>query len=522
MAISKRQILLNCTSGAVESVINVLVVVWLQQYLVKRISAEEYSLYPVVMAFLFFAPLLTTVLTSGVGRYVAEAHARADNERVRGIVSTMTPILLGTSMGILLLGIVLAKNLDGILTLQLDKVADAQLMLLLLMFSLAVRVALSPYSVGLYVCQRFVLLNGLNFGGVLLRAGLLILLLTGLSTKVRWVVVATVTADVAVMVTTLVLSLQQMPSLRFRRASIRWKYADALTVFGIWSTLSLLAYTIRRSSDALILNKLATPQEVTAFSLGTLPDNQVDVLVQKATAPLQVQMVAFHATGQHAGLQEFYLRGGRYSLWAALLVATPMIAFGKDFWRLYLGSSYEAYADAALVTAILMAQYWIIYPNSMLSKLAHAVNQMKPMAIAYLLGSAVNVAITLYLVGSLGMGAVGSAVGTFLSSLLVEPLVVMRLSLPLLRIDLKRWFRETVWYGCLPSIVTAAFCGLAHLFISTPGWWELCLVVLAACTVYLGSLAAFCMNSEELGHARRVFEKVRSWAPALQKSAGGV
>lgn len=95
--ISKQLVLVNAASSVVVRVVNISVLVWLQQYLLKRISAEKYALYPVLGAAIVFLPLLMGVLTSGLGRYIVEAYAKGDERGVTQIVSTM---FLLTSVGI--------------------------------------------------------------------------------------------------------------------------------------------------------------------------------------------------------------------------------------------------------------------------------------------------------------------------------------------------------------------------------------------------------------------------------------
>ena len=92
--ISKKIIIINSISSALALLINMSVLIWLQQYLLNHISASEYSLIPIVLSAMAFAPLLTTVLTGGLSRFVTAAYAKGDLEQVSTICSTMFPILL--------------------------------------------------------------------------------------------------------------------------------------------------------------------------------------------------------------------------------------------------------------------------------------------------------------------------------------------------------------------------------------------------------------------------------------------
>ena len=132
--ISKRLVFINSASSLVSRVLNVSVLIWMYQYLLRRISAEEYSLLPVLGSIMLFAPLLTTVLTGGLGRYIVEAYAKGDERRVTQIVSTMFPLLLGAGFLFLALGWLFSWHIDRILTLSPERLWDARIMMGLMMF----------------------------------------------------------------------------------------------------------------------------------------------------------------------------------------------------------------------------------------------------------------------------------------------------------------------------------------------------------------------------------------------------
>src|SRR5690606_15222238 len=101
--ISKRLLLINSSSSFATNLLNISVLVWLQQHLIKRIEPAEYAIYPLLMAVLLFVPLLSTLMIGGVGRFVTEAYARGDERRVTQIVSTLLGPLAGVAL-LLLIG----------------------------------------------------------------------------------------------------------------------------------------------------------------------------------------------------------------------------------------------------------------------------------------------------------------------------------------------------------------------------------------------------------------------------------
>lgn len=512
------RLMANSISGLAERFINLLLQVWLYQYLVKRISPEEFSLYPVITALLVFVPLLMAVLTSGLGRYAVEAHARGDDQRVREITSTMFPVLLAAGLGLTLLGLLTARYLGSIVNIFPGRLYEARLMVLLFFGALAFRIILFPFSVGLYVRQKFVVANSLTTLEAVIRLVLLFALLLGAGARVIWIVVATVVADVIIILITTLWSVHALPALRFHREHIRWELLGTLTTFGFWSMIGWFAYLVRKSSDVLILNRFGTPLNVTTFHLASLPDNQIEAAIQKASLPLEPHMVALNATSGPSSLHGIYTRGGRYCMWAALFVATPVVAFRHELWSHYLGSTLRIYADVPLVMLLLLARYWVESPIYLIGMVATATNQMRNVSILLTLMSASNVALTLYLVGPLHMGAVGSALGTLLATFTWEVFVLWGYCLKMLRMRWGPWFKNSVLLGVLPSLVAATFAAAWRYVMEPNTLPELVLATGAVALVYVLVLF-FCLDDTERQRLNQLLG--RFYAQALEPIKAG-
>jgi O-antigen/teichoic acid export membrane protein len=494
--ITKRRLLVNSTSGLVSRILNLLVQIWLYQYLIKRISAAEYSLYPVVNALLIFVPPMTVILIAGLSRDVVEAHARNDERRITEIASTMFPVLLAAGIGLAACGVFAARYLGDILKIAPENVSEGRLMVLLLFGSLSLRLILTPFGLGLYACQKFVLSNSLNTSQTVLRAVLLFVLLLGVGPRVLWVVVASVAADLVFQFINTIASIRALPALRFRFDCVRWELLSGLMAFGMWNTIGSIAMTIRQSSDLLILNRFATPVDVNAFQLGSLPDTQIDAALLKLKEPLEPYMIAAHAVGGPAALRNTVARGGRYAMWAACLVAVPLIVFRHEVWSIYLGSKLAVYADVPIVMLLLMARYWIEGPISMVGMAAYAMKRVRKLAMITLVASFANIVATVYFVCFLREGAVGSALGTALSVVMFIPAYV-KFNRELLGATVKGMVKATYWRGSLPSVVAGLFALGWRRWMQPHSIPDLLLAAAAVASVYVASLLLFCLDKDE-------------------------
>ena len=508
--INKHLVLLNSLSSIVTHLINIFVLVWLHQYLLRRISTEEYSLYPVLMSVMIFVPLITTILSSGLGRYIVEAYSRGDTRKVTQIVSTIFPLMLGTGIILLIIGELFAWNVGSILTIAPERLSDARIMLGLLMFSAAIQFPLTPFGVGLYVRQKFVLQNIVRLCTELLRLGLLFTLLIFVSTRVLWVVVASVTANISNIIAIIVISRRLVPSLKFQINEIRWSMARQLTSYGMWSFVLKTADTIRTGADAIILNKLGTALDVTNFHLGSMLFRQIQQGSFLTRFPLNPALTAMHATGRQQQLRNTYLRGGRYSLWASLFISLPLIVYRKELITLYVG---EKYLTAATVMALLLVIFPISYGNVMMSHIAMAKAQIRQWSKRAVVIHTTNLLLTLFLVGYLKMGAVGSALGTLTIYCVFEPLFYWPLGLKLANVDIRTWLKETIKPGLLPSLITMPALMILRIVAMPDTWLNLGICAFYGFLIYIIILLAFCMQPQDYKDMRQILAKIQPYIP---------
>lgn len=487
--ISKKLVLINslCTVGT--RLINITVLLWVHQYLLRRISAPEYAVYAVVTSIMAFAPLFASVLLGGVSRYIIEAYAQGDRWRITQIVSSMTPLLGAGALLFLAVGWSFAWFIGDIMTVAPDALSDARIMLGLLMFSQSLTLFITPYSVGLYANQKFIWINLIELGAAVLRITILLALLLGVSPRALWLVIAVVSSEITVLTVTTILSRRLIPDLRYVSAARDWALARKLTSFGAWMLLGGLAHRIRTSADALILNELSTSHAVAAFHVGSIPDRQLEVLSRLATNPLQPPLTAMHAKGDVDALKRAYLRGNRYYLWLVMLPAMLLIAFSEPLVQLYLDvGPDDPYMAAANVMLLISAYYPFSYSSAMLYRICLATAQIRKFLITAVGTSLTTVCFTIFLVGPMNLGATGAALSILTVTSISTVLVIWPLGLKMLDLSFARFFRETLLSGMIPTFASLPICVLLATWREPNSWLLLIAYSAIGGCVYLGAL----------------------------------
>ena len=498
--LSKRLFLVNSASAVLRRILYVSVLIWLNQHLLHRVGAVEYSLYPLVVGVMYFVPLLSLFLTAGLGRFVTEAYALGDDEKVTRIVSTMTVPLLVLSGLCLAGGLLFAWHIGHVLTIPSGRLWDARIMLGLLVCCSALRLPLVPFTFGLYVKQRFVLQNLIGLGVEVVKMALLFVLLFGVSTCVLWVVVAEVIAQSLSSVAMVAISVRSVPALRFVFNKIEWGTARQIMGFGGWSLVINSASSAQRMLDPLFLNKLAMLADVTSYHIATMPVRHIHAFEAVATAPLLPQLITMHATGRQEQMRRLYLRGGRYGLWAVLCVTLPAIAYCRELITLYLGAEYIETAFVMVLT--LLTTVWG-FSNWMLSQLCQAKDQMRPIAIRLALLQVVRIILILYFVGSLNLGALGLAGAGWIAAAGTTA-VNVPLGWRLVQVEAGQWFREVMVKGSIPGAVAMLVWGGLEIVRPPSTWTSLGLYVGAGLVVYLVVLALYSFDAYDRMQIREI------------------
>ncbi|MHC5076432.1 MAG: lipopolysaccharide biosynthesis protein [Planctomycetota bacterium] len=504
--ISKKLVAINSASNVAVQILNITVLVWLQRYLLKRISTEEYSIYPVLASLIVFLPLFISVFTAGLARYIVEAYANGDDKRVRQIVSSIFALLSGIAFLILAIGLVCAWFVDSILTIDLRFVSDARIMFSLMVISFTFNTIVSPFRTGFHVRQKFVLLNMIQVGRELLYIAILFTLLFGVSTRVLWVAVASASANICSVSVITLISRRLVPALRFRWNSIDWSVAREVISFGGWSLIGQLAGLIRLHLDPIILNKLGTPLDVTCFHLGSMPVRKIKRLSTRVKQPLAPQLTAMHAMDDQNALRHVYLTGNRYGLWSLLIITLPLMVYAHEIIPLWVG---EKFIPAAPVGILLLASYPVTYANYMMARIAKAKAQIRSVALANISIQFFNLLLTLYLVGIRDMGAFGSALSTFVTMIFLYPVIMLPIAFRLVDVKLVQWLRETVMPGLLPGITAGCLMLILKLVIKPITLIPLGICILSGLVVYAAILFIFCLQPYDRKQLSYVLSKVR-------------
>ena len=492
--ISKRTVVVNSASFVLARVLNLSILVWLYQYLIARIPAQEFAIYPVVAAVMVFAPLFFSTFTGGILRHVVDAYARGDGEGVRRVVSSIVPAILAMTGVFLAAGFAFALGIDHVLNIPPALTGEAQLMMGLLVLVFAFQMVVLPFATGFHVRQRYVELNLLLLGRELVRLGVLLTLLTLYGAAVLWIVVATVVAETLYGVFSVWRSRRLVPELAFSPRLFDRAQMRELVSFGAWTTIGQLGIIMYTHAATIVLNLFGTDVDVLVYFVAATLFRQLEVMIFTAIAPLRTVLTAMQATGSIERIANTMQRGARFALWLSLAVAVPMIVFAADFVRLYMGPDYTS---QSLVFVLLMLIFPFNQATILLPMTCVALARVREFFLPAFLFQAAGLAIMLVTAGVFDMGAVGVTLGLCLITVASQFFYYWRLSIVVSQTSLRWFVRRILVPGWLPALAALPVWIVCGAVMPTQTWLQLGLAGAGGGVVYVAVLLAFGLERDE-------------------------
>jgi O-antigen/teichoic acid export membrane protein len=503
---SVRLYMTNAASSVATRILQVTVLVWANQYLLRRIAPEEYSIFPIVLSVMVFADVLRHLIIGGIARFIVEADSHGDDTGVTRIVSSMFPIVLLAGFIFAMAGGIATWKLDGLFNIESAYLPQARLMLLLLTFSLCVNVVTAPFSDGPFVRQRFVALNLIDLGTEALRIVILLVLLFGVSTKVMWLVVASASASTVNAGIRIYLSRRWVPAIHFRADLFCMKTARTLLRFGSWTSIQGITGLVASTAPVLLLNRFGTSIDVAAFAVGRLPENHIRALASVAASPAQPALTRIYAKEGAGALNDFYYRGGRYHLWLTLMIVAPLLIFGKQIISLYAGTQY---VSAASVIFWLLAAYPFLWASAMFFQVAHAIGKVGAYYVCDVVVQTVTLLALCYTVGYRGMGAPGAAIATGLAGAALHVFLIWPMGLRLVKGRWNLFFRQTLISGIFPFLAALVACCVLNAAVDINSWLLVGVASAIALAVYVAVLLLFCLDATDRDLVNRLVARIK-------------
>ena len=283
-----------------------------------------------------------------------------------------------------------------------------------------------------------------------------------------------------------------------------------ITHYSFYIFLDMLINQIYWKLGQLVLGIVsAPPLQINAFAYGmTIPNYYI--MISTARATMFLPTITKIVTELDAGkkLTDLMIRVGRIQFLILGLVLVGFLVIGQDFVSAWLG---DRYTDAYYVASLVLIVNTIPCIQNIGIVILQVKNQMRFRVLSYLGVCVWNIILSFAL--SPHLGAIGATLGTVLSVLIGNILIINLYYHKKIGLDMWRAYRGT-FRGILPAILLAlAASWIVDAFIPLSGWIGVIVKGLVVCAFYIPSAWFIGMNSYEknlvLSPVKRIVKKTK-------------
>jgi len=412
-------------SNWVLNALQIATLMYLTPYVVGELGKDLNGVWVTVVSLTGFLSLLILGVPMASVRFIAEEVAKRDTAATNRAISTCFGICLALGVGALLIGAGLYGAFDvfflrgdewtiGAGAISADQADDARLAFGIVVLQVAVAFAMRlPY--GIFDAHHdFVLRNAIMALELVVRLTLTVLLLAWDASL--WVLAL---VQVACMLTEFVVAriviARRYPDLCFSLASFDRSLVKGVFSFSLFAMLLNVGSMLAFRTDAMVIGAHLDAVQVTFYDMGNKFFEPLTQLVLGIAVVVMPMATKLKTTGAEDELSDLLLKWSKVSLSLVLLIGLYLLILGPEFLAWWVGPEYEG--PSGRVLQVLMLSFLIFLPvrGVALPILMGLGKPVRP-ALALLAMGAVNVAISVVLVRS--MGIFGVALGTAIPNVL--------------------------------------------------------------------------------------------------------
>ena len=381
---------------------------FLTPYLVRHLGDPRYGVWCVVEGILAYFTLFDLGVAACLVRFVAKYHATGDRAELNKLVSACLAVFAVAAVGVLALGSAVVPFVGPGLDRKLGGPGDVVPFMLLMLANLAATLPLSVFLTILDGLQRYPAKSAVRLAVLGLRVGGIVFVMETQPGLLPLAVVFTVT-NLLEHAALARLAFRFLPGLRISAAGVDRATLRQVRGYSVDAFLAMLAGRITVQTGAIVVGGFlavaAAGHYANAARLVELAKN----LLRTVTTTLTPAVSEREATGDLAGVRSILLTGTRWVLYLVLPIHLGLLYFGRPFLTRWLGG--PQYADWCFpAAAILSATLTIGVAQSVASRILYGLGRLRLFARLALVEAAVNLGLSLLLVGPMGLEGVAVAV----------------------------------------------------------------------------------------------------------------
>ena len=431
-------------TGAILSYVSIIASTLVQllytPFLISKLGQSEYGLYSLINSVIGYLTVLDLGFGNAIIVYTAKYRAQGKYEEEKKLHGMFRIIfrIIGLIAG--LIGIILFLNVNRLFgsTMNALELKEARIMMLILAFNLMITFNFSIYSSIITAYEKFTYQKIMAIINTLMKPLIMIpLLIIGYKAITMTVVITIV--NVFILLSNYLFCINKL-NIKIKFIGFDIKLFKIILSYSIWIFLGVIVDKINWSVDQFVLGAVVGTIAVsiysTASTLNTLFIN-LSTAISSVMLPKISKMVAKNASTDE--LTDEFIKVGRIQYLIIFLMASGLVLFGKEFIITWVGKSFETSYYVAL---ILILPLCIPLIQNLGLSIMQAKNKYRFRTISMAIMSIFNIILSIFLAKK--YGPVGSAIGTAISLIIINIIVMNIYYYKEIKIDVIRFWKEIV------------------------------------------------------------------------------
>ena len=480
----------------IQMILSIIISLAYTPIMITKLGKSEYGLYNTVVSTISMLSILSLGFS---GCYNQESIYK-----LNGVFLIMS---LAVGVVAFFCGVYLCNRLDIVFGsgLKQEEYILAKKLMFLLTVNLAITFIMSVFANIISAHEKFIFLKSIGIirtlGGPFLTIPLLLLGFRSVAV-VSATLIISISVDIIYFIYTLKILKQKFVFRRFEKS-----FFKDLFIYIIFVAIHTLVDQINKNVDRVLLARFIGTEEVAIYSVGaSLYSYYIQIGLPIATmfAPrIHKIIVAQQEDGeQRKNLTELFTKVGRVQFLVLGLISTGIIFFGQSFIYFWVG---DGFTGSYYVAVLLIISGTIDLIQNIGIEIQRAQNKHWFRAVVYLGMTIINIILTIFLCQR--YGAIGSAIGTAISFVVGQGLIINIYYHKKCNINIGYFFKEIVKL-CRGLIIPIIIGVLIMEFASINTIWQLLLFIILYSTAYGISMWFIGMNKYEKNLASSLLAKV--------------
>ena len=494
----RHQVAIGTAANYAGRVINLGVWFVLTPIILSHLGKTNYGLWALVASFVAYGSLADLGIGSAVTKYVAEHRARGENETASELIATALWLYCGLAVLVVAVAAIIAPLVPDVIKVPSNEHATTSWLVVITAVGVAVQLPSNCAIAVLRGLNRYDLINVIGtFAMLNLAVGIVVLLVLG--GKVLVITGLAVPVTLLWLGPTIWLIHRTAPELRFGFRGAQRGDARRVLLFGSALFGIQVASVVKLQSDEFVIGASLPVKAVSPYSIARKLSGLPGQLTSQFVLVLLPLASRMHAEGDSGMLREIYLSGMRLTMALFSIVGGALVVFAQPFLLAWVGTTAAHSADiVVLLTGAALLEALI----SPVSQALQGMNRHRPLVVFALASAVLNLALSIALIGPLGVR--GVAIATLIATF-IEAAIVLPFGARVLDVHARDVAARVLVPGLAPLIPMAAVLAVIRVTLAPATIPTIALAGLAGAVVYSAGYLAVPATASERALARRLF-----------------